>query len=88
MVEVEATVKGNLIEKRYWITAYEFDPADRLCTFATPEGQARKATFEMVKRHLANRLRLDVKWDERELRPNGSIEDFAKRIARGSRHKT
>ena len=37
---VETTIQGNLIEKRYWITAYRFDLDDDLFNFNvdTPEG--------------------------------------------------
>ena len=44
---VDTTVKANLIEKRYWITAYKCKLADDLCSFATPEGQ-ESVTTSMV----------------------------------------
>jgi DNA-binding Lrp family transcriptional regulator len=37
--EVETIVKANIIEKVYWITAYECKMDDNLCNFSTPEGQ-------------------------------------------------
>lgn len=37
--EVEAIVKANIIEKVYWISAYECKLDDSLCNFSTPEGQ-------------------------------------------------
>jgi DNA-binding Lrp family transcriptional regulator len=37
--EVEAIVKANIIEKVYWISAYECKMDDSLCNFSTPEGQ-------------------------------------------------
>lgn len=36
---VETEIRGNLIEKTYWVTAYEFDIAEGLFNFGTPEGQ-------------------------------------------------
>lgn len=36
---VETEVRGNLIEKTYWLTAYDFDIAEDLMNFGTPEGQ-------------------------------------------------
>lgn len=37
--EVDAIVKANIIEKVYWISAYECKMDDSLCNFSTPEGQ-------------------------------------------------
>lgn len=37
--EVDTIVKANIIEKVYWITAYECKMAQNLCNFSTPEGQ-------------------------------------------------
>jgi len=37
--EVEAIVKANIIEKVYWISAYECKMDQDLCNFSTPEGQ-------------------------------------------------
>ena len=37
--EVEAIVKANIIEKVYWISAYECKMDHDLCNFSTPEGQ-------------------------------------------------
>ena len=37
--EVDTIVKANIIEKVYWITAYECKMDDNLCNFSTPEGQ-------------------------------------------------
>ena len=37
--EVDRIVKANIIEKVYWITAYECKMDDNLCNFSTPEGQ-------------------------------------------------
>jgi len=37
--EVDSIVKANIIEKVYWITAYECKMDDSLCNFSTPEGQ-------------------------------------------------
>jgi len=37
--EVDAIVKANIIEKVYWISAYECKMDDNLCNFSTPEGQ-------------------------------------------------
>ena len=37
--EVVSITKGNIIEKVYWITAYECKMADNLCNFSTSEGQ-------------------------------------------------
>lgn len=36
---VETEVRGNLIEKTYWLTAYDFDIDKDLMTFGSPEGQ-------------------------------------------------
>ena len=36
----DTTVKGNIIEKRYWLTAYECKLDESLCNFTTPQGQA------------------------------------------------
>ena len=37
--EVDAIVKANIIEKVYWISAYECKMDDSLWNFSTPEGQ-------------------------------------------------
>ena len=37
--EVDSIVKANIIEKVYWISAYECKMDDNLCNFSTPEGQ-------------------------------------------------
>ena len=37
--EVDSIVKGNIIEKVYWITALEYKMDEHLCNFGTPEGQ-------------------------------------------------
>jgi DNA-binding transcriptional ArsR family regulator len=37
--EVDALVKANIIEKVYWISAYECKMDHDLCNFTTPEGQ-------------------------------------------------
>jgi DNA-binding Lrp family transcriptional regulator len=37
--EVDAIVKANIIEKVYWISAYECKMDHNLCNFSTPEGQ-------------------------------------------------
>jgi DNA-binding transcriptional ArsR family regulator len=37
--EVDSILKGNIIEKVYWITAYECRMDENLCNFSTPEGQ-------------------------------------------------
>ena len=37
--EVDSTVKGNIIEKVYWITAYDWKMDHELFNFSTPEGQ-------------------------------------------------
>lgn len=37
--EVDAIVKANIIEKVYWISAYECKMDHDLCNFSTPEGQ-------------------------------------------------
>jgi DNA-binding Lrp family transcriptional regulator len=37
--EVDSIVKANIIEKIYWITAYDFKMDDNLCNFSTPLGQ-------------------------------------------------
>jgi DNA-binding transcriptional ArsR family regulator len=36
---VDTTVRGNIIEKHYWVTAYEYKIEDGLFNFGTPEGQ-------------------------------------------------
>ena len=41
---VNTTVKANIIEKHYWVAAYEFKLSDDLCNFATPVGQDSIAT--------------------------------------------
>ena len=42
--EVEAIVKANIIEKVYWITAYDCKMDENLCNFSTPEGQQSTMT--------------------------------------------
>ena len=42
--EVDSIVKGNIIEKVYWITAFEFKMDEKLCNFGTPEGQQSMMT--------------------------------------------
>ena len=42
--EVDSLVKANIIEKVYWITAYECKMDDHLCNFSTPEGQQSTMT--------------------------------------------
>jgi DNA-binding transcriptional ArsR family regulator len=37
--EVDSIVKANIIEKIYWITAYECKMDENLCNFSTPVGQ-------------------------------------------------
>ena len=37
--EVDSILKANIIEKVYWISAYECKMDDNLCNFSTPEGQ-------------------------------------------------
>ena len=37
--EVDAIVKANIIEKVYWVSAYECKMDHNLCNFSTPEGQ-------------------------------------------------
>jgi DNA-binding transcriptional ArsR family regulator len=37
--EVDSILKANIIEKVYWITAYECKMDEKLCNFSTPEGQ-------------------------------------------------
>ncbi|UCE00243.1 MAG: winged helix-turn-helix transcriptional regulator [Chloroflexota bacterium] len=37
--EVETVVKANIIEKIYWITAYECRMDENLCNFSTPQGR-------------------------------------------------
>ena len=37
--EVDSIIKANIIEKIYWISAYECKMADNLCNFSTSEGQ-------------------------------------------------
>ena len=41
---VESTVKGNLIEKHYWLTAYECKVDHDLFNFATPTGRETTIT--------------------------------------------
>jgi len=36
---VETVVRGNLIEKKYWLTAYDFDIDNDLMNFGSPEGR-------------------------------------------------
>jgi DNA-binding Lrp family transcriptional regulator len=42
--EVDSIVKGNIIEKVYWITAFKYKMDENLCTFETPEGQQSTMT--------------------------------------------
>ena len=42
--EVESIIKANIIEKVYWISAYECKMDDNLCNFSTPEGQESTMT--------------------------------------------
>jgi DNA-binding Lrp family transcriptional regulator len=42
--EVDSIVKANIIEKVYWISAYECKMNDNLCNFSTPEGQESTMT--------------------------------------------
>ncbi len=37
--EVDSIIKANIIEKVYWITAYDCKMDENLCNFSTPEGQ-------------------------------------------------
>ena len=37
--EVDTIIKANIIEKVYWISAYECKMDENLCNFSTPEGQ-------------------------------------------------
>jgi DNA-binding Lrp family transcriptional regulator len=37
--EVDSIIKANIIEKVYWITAYECKMDENLCNFSTPVGQ-------------------------------------------------
>jgi DNA-binding transcriptional ArsR family regulator len=37
--EVDSIVKANIIEKVYWVSAYECKMDHNLCNFSTPEGQ-------------------------------------------------
>lgn len=37
--EVDTILKGNIIEKVYWITAFDYKMDEKLCNFGTPEGQ-------------------------------------------------
>lgn len=41
---VETAVKANIIEKKYWITAYQYDLSEDLCNFATPLGRESVST--------------------------------------------
>ena len=41
---VDSIVKANIIEKVYWISAYECKMDDNLCNFSTPEGQESTMT--------------------------------------------
>ena len=42
--EVDSIVKANIIEKVYWISAYECKMDHDLCNFSTPEGQESTMT--------------------------------------------
>lgn len=41
---VETSVKANIIEKQYWVTAYQYDLGKDLCNFATPIGRESVST--------------------------------------------
>jgi DNA-binding transcriptional ArsR family regulator len=36
---VDTHIKANIIEKQYWVTAYDYKLSEDLCNFTTPEGQ-------------------------------------------------
>lgn len=36
---VDTYIKANIIEKQYWVTAYDYKLSKDLCNFTTPEGQ-------------------------------------------------
>lgn len=42
--EVDSIIKANIIEKVYWITAYECKMDEKLCNFSTPVGQQSTIT--------------------------------------------
>ncbi len=42
--EVDSIVKANIIEKVYWVSAYECKMDHNLCNFSTPEGQESMMT--------------------------------------------
>ena len=42
--EVDSIIKANIIEKVYWITAYECKMDENLCNFSTPIGQQSTMT--------------------------------------------
>jgi DNA-binding transcriptional ArsR family regulator len=42
---VESVVRGNLIEKKYWLTAYDFDIDSELMNFGSPEGRENISTM-------------------------------------------
>ena len=42
--EVDSIVKANIIEKVYWVSAYECKMEHNLCNFSTPEGQESMMT--------------------------------------------
>lgn len=41
---VETSIKANIIEKQYWIAAYQYDLGEDLCNFATPLGRESVST--------------------------------------------
>ncbi len=41
IIVVDTEIRRNLIEKTYWLTAYDFTIAEELMNFGTPEGQER-----------------------------------------------
>ena len=45
---VDTTVHGNVIEKHYWISAYDIRMEESLCSFGTPEGQENITTMMVV----------------------------------------
>jgi DNA-binding Lrp family transcriptional regulator len=45
---VDTTVHGNIIEKHYWISAYDLKMDNSLCSFGTPEGQENVVTMMVV----------------------------------------
>lgn len=55
--EVDSIVKANIIEKVYWITAYDCKMDENLCNFSTPEGQQTVITTMLT---LINATREDI----------------------------